>query len=98
MKIKKLIALFCMVVISIQFMPVRQIGAMLFNNQITEELTHAADCGKKLPIDKSSETNLFASLHDATKMLSINGHSIYAQEDLVKQHVAEVQTPPPNLF
>jgi hypothetical protein len=97
-KLKKIIALFCLVVVSIQVMPVRQIGAMLFNNQFTEEITHTADCGKKLPLHKSTDNYLFASMRAALKISTTNGYSIYAQEGLVKQHVAEVQTPPPNII
>lgn len=97
MKLKKFIALICLIVLSTQVIPLRQIGAILFNNQITEEIAHASDCGKKLSEEKELHTS-YLPLDIQVKILSdINNLSMFAHSRLVKQHVAEVPTPPPNL-
>ena len=43
MQLKKAIALFCLIVVCLQVLPVKQIGAVLFNNQITEEIARAVE-------------------------------------------------------
>jgi len=98
MNLKKIIALICLFVLSMQVIPVRQIGAMLFNNQITEEIAHSSDCGKKLSVEKESDNYILSFNHYNISALSLtNNRSIHAHTVLVKLHVEEVQTPPPNL-
>ena len=98
MKLKKLIALICLIVLCTQVIPLRQIGAILFNNQITEEIAHTTDCGKKLTGEKDAYTYLPSVFNFQLQTLSgTNSKSIYAHSALIKLHVAEVPTPPPNL-
>lgn len=98
MKLKKIIAVVCLAVLCMQVIPLRQIGSMLFNNQLTEELAHTADCGKKLSVEKETDNYLPSFLTYYTDNLSSTGnHGIHAHSPLVQLHVAEVQTPPPNL-
>ena len=95
---KKIIALFCLIVLCIQVIPLQQIGAMLFNNQITEEIAHTSDCGKKLSEEKELHTYFPSVFNVRQETLSgTNNQSIYGHVRLVKLHVAEVPTPPPNL-
>jgi hypothetical protein len=97
MNLKKPIALFCLIVLCTTVIPLRQIGAILFNNQITEEIAHAIDTGKRLSEEKELHA-AYPLLGIQVKLLSdINNHSMYAHSRLVKQHVAEVPTPPPNV-
>jgi hypothetical protein len=81
-----------------QVLPLRQIGAILFNNQITEEIAHGADYGKKLQGEKESH-DYFPSVFYCTtlELAGTNNQSIYAHSRLVKLHVEEVPTPPPNI-
>lgn len=99
MKLKKIIAIICLIVLSIQIIPLRQIGAILFNNQITEEIAHSSDCGKKSSGEK--EFHHYSSIpvfsNAALELSGTNNQSIYARDQLVKLHVDEVPTPPPNL-
>jgi hypothetical protein len=98
MNLKKIIALICLFVLSLQVIPVQQIGGMLFNNQITEEIAHSSDCGKKFSVEKESDNYIIAFNHYNISALSLtNNHGIHAHTVLVKFHVEEVQTPPPNL-
>jgi len=98
MKAKKIIAVICLAMLCTQVIPLKQIGAMLFNNQITEEIAHTSDCGKKLPGEKESDHYLPAwEYYSSVLALSTSNHGIYASSVLVQLHFAEVQTPPPNL-
>lgn len=98
MKLKKVIALICLIVLSTQVIPVRQIGAMLFNNQLTEEIAHGSDCGKKGNSEKEVH-NFFPTVSNISiKELAVtNNQSIYSRSSLVNLHIAEVPTPPPNI-
>ena len=97
MKLKKIIAVICLTVLITQVIPLRQIGAILFNNQLTEEIAHGSDLGKKLAEEKELHT-YYPFISTQEKILSdINNHSMYAHARLVKQHVADVPTPPPNI-
>jgi len=98
MKIKKIIALICLVALSTQVIPLQQIGAMLFNNQITEEIAHGSDCGKKGNAEKEVHHFFPAALNlTARELVVANNQSIYSRSILVKLHIAEVPTPPPNI-
>ena len=98
MKVKKIIALICLVVLSTQVLPLRQIGAILFNNQLTEEIAHSVDGGKKMNGEKEMHHCFHAALNTTAKELSVtNNQSIYSRSRLVKLHIAEVPTPPPNI-
>ena len=97
MKVRKIIAVICLVVLCTQVIPLRQIGAMLFNNQITEELAHSSDFGKRISGEKEAH-HFFPVLNVAAKELAAtNNLSIYSRSSLVKLHIAEVPTPPPNI-
>ena len=98
MKFKKVIALICLIVLSTQVIPLQQIGSMLFNNQITEEIAHGSDCGKKMNGEKEVH-NFFPVVFNtnARELASTNNQSIYSRSRLVKLHIAEVPTPPPNI-
>ena len=98
MKFKKFIALLCFIILCIQALPVRQLGAVLFNNQITEELSHADDA-KKQGAEKESDHYLpaFYSCY-FQEVGSTSNHTAQNNFNLVLLHIAEVQTPPPNLM
>src|SRR4051812_24925994 len=98
MKLKKFIALICLIVFCTQVIPLRQIGAILFNNQITEEIAHSSEGGKKLANEKDAYAYFPSVFNFQIQTLSgTNDKSIYAHSRLIKLHIAEVPTPPPNL-
>jgi hypothetical protein len=97
MKAKKIIALFCLLFIGLQALPVKQLGAILFNNQITEEIAHANDGGKKHFSENPSDHYLPVYAHSYVhENIGTNNHTTHGYFPLVQLHVAEVQTPPPN--
>ena len=97
MQLKKAIALFCLIVLCMQVLPVKQIGAILFNNQITEELAHADDSKKQTA--KNESDNYFPAYFNyaAQEITGTNNHNAHIHFALVRLHYAEVPTPPPNL-
>ena len=84
-------------VLCTQVIPLRQIGAMLFNNQITEELSHSSDYGKRISGEKEAHHFLPVLNITAKELTATNNLGIYSRSALVKLHIAEVPTPPPNI-
>ena len=98
MQLKKALALFCLIVVCLQALPVKQIGAILFNNQITEEIAHA-DVAKKQTAKNESDHYLLPHLnYNTQESACTNNHNAQACFALVRLHYAEVPTPPPNLM
>lgn len=97
MQLKKAIALFCVLVLSIQVIPVKQIGSMLFSNMIQEELPHSFDVdqgkGKLLkgdPFDTHTSTIGCISFTNSVEYL-------HFAITLPSPHTGEIPTPPPNI-
>lgn len=96
---KKFITLFCLLVLSVQMLPVRQIGALLSSNQLTEELPHSDDA-------KSSVLKYEPTIHDPmlgagllqTHLLATIAFrfSRFASA-LPSVHAGDIHTPPPNM-
>lgn len=86
-------------VFSTQVLPVAQIGRMLYQNQLTEELPHSST---PVPSPNSFVEEIHkAYLHDiqgdGTKLYTlIITHHLHQSESFSTQFIAEVQTPPPN--
>ena len=55
---KKLISIICLFALSIQALPLRDIGRILFNQQINEELPHSCTTAKDSDI-KFEETGFY---------------------------------------
>jgi hypothetical protein len=99
MKRKHFIALFCLLVLCIQVLPVRQIGALLSNNQINEELPHNDDSGKDgLSKFDPLKSDPFISHSPYTIPVSLFGTQEYFHFaiSLPACHSGEIHTPPPN--
>jgi len=99
MMIKKLIAVFLLLVLSIQLLPLKQTIAWLLGGQATEELVHSDNTGKGsgsgddlhkqfLPV---SSPALVQSLS-----LSADGKLSLEAQGLTGRHADDVLTPPPN--
>lgn len=97
MQLKKFIALFCVLVLSIQVIPVKQIGSMLFSSVIQEEMPHSfdTDSGK----GKLLKGDLFDA-HTSTISCIFFKNSIeylHFAITLPLPHTGEIPTPPPNI-
>lgn len=96
---KKIITLFCLLVLSIQMLPVRQMGALLCSNQLTEELPHN-DGEAKAPIYKYEPTipDPMAGLDllQTDLLATIAFRFAHSASVLPSVHAGDIHTPPPN--
>jgi len=99
MKRKHFIALFCLLVLCIQVLPVRQIGAMLSGSQLTEEVSHSLQTGKdglgKLDFAKGDPFLLLDTTFGHLFITASEQHIHFAIV-LPAYHAGEIPTPPPN--
>ncbi len=95
---KKLCTFFLLLVLTIQALPIRQMGRMLFSNQFTEEIPHSVEIDKGI-----GKTLLLKSDYLSLTNFSI-GHShdgflrmhLPLSDALPKNHSDEIHVPPPN--
>lgn len=77
-------------------LPVKQVGFVLFSNQITEELPHTIDAKVKLCLAKEYpfvETNISSSFIFS----AIDKAYFHFAVTLPVLHHGDIQTPPPNI-
>ena len=96
MKLKKFITIFCLLVLSIQMLPVKQIGYVLFSNQITEELPHSIDAKVKSCLAK--EYPCVEAYASSLLVIASNDKAYFHfAVSLPVPHTGDIQTPPPNI-
>lgn len=91
---KKIIGLFLILVFSILMMPVTQVGVILAQGQLTEEIFSAAEDISKFK--ESEHHTFFAEAHQlpsAAELLAI----VETDEHIRSRQADDIQTPPPNL-
>ena len=97
---KKIINVFLILVLSVQLLPVMQVGALLSSNQLTEEIPHGSpDGGGKIKFSSDQCKNLFCiDSNEHLELLSSfsTSHFVDLVEKIPSNPVSEVQTPPPN--
>jgi hypothetical protein len=98
MKFKKLIPLFLVLVLSIQFLPLQRIAAWLSSGQITEELAHGLDTekSKSLPGEKDPALLLHFFNTGCQALLMSILNKFHSDETLLIRDADEILTPPPN--
>ncbi len=97
--LKKIITLFCLLILSTQMLPVEQIGAMLFSNQLQEEIPHCLDIDKeaKGKLCTLKDDLLFPSLATLSIYFKANNQAYFHfTVSLPSCHAGEIPTPPPN--
>jgi hypothetical protein len=98
MKFKKLIPLFLILVVSIQFLPLQRIATWLSSGQVTEEIAHGLDTAKSksLPYEKDPALLLqFFNTGSQTLLMSVL-NKFHSDETLLIRDADEILTPPPN--
>lgn len=99
MKYKILISLICLTVLMFQLLPVKQLGSLLFSNQLQEELPHAAADVEKGMNENPDFKKDFYYIHNITQVNHIACNTnlfIHFATALPFAHVGEIHTPPPN--
>lgn len=96
---KKLISIICLFALSIQVLPLRDIGRILFNQQINEELPHSCTTAKDSDIKFDSDKiecwpgNLQEGL-----LSTVTESFIRFSTLLPKNYHGEIHNPPPNFL
>ena len=101
MKLKTFISLFCLIVLMFQLLPIKQLGSLLFSNQIQEELPHSPnDLEKDLKgkLDFKKDFCCGYQFAQANYIRSNTNRYIHFATALPLAHTGEIQTPPPNIF
>lgn len=99
---KRLIGILLLCLMATQLLPIKEVGKILFNNQIVEE--HPADgcsnSGDNLKFGKEIkffDKNFNDSVHFNPQLfLSILQYHLF--EDIPNSPAQEIHTPPPNTF
>jgi hypothetical protein len=97
MKFKKLIPLFLILVLSIQFLPIQRIAAWLSSGQVTEELDHGLDNSNSKSLHENDPAILLSFLNTGGQAMptpSLN--KFHSDETLLIRDADEILTPPPN--
>lgn len=95
---KKLATLFLLMVLSIQTLPVRQMGLALFSNQFTEELPHSFETGKDCCKKADCKSEFLTPPEFAINTDLINGCAAprFAAVAIPLNHTGDIHVPPPN--
>jgi hypothetical protein len=98
MNFKKLIPLFLILVLSIQFLPLQRIVAWLSSGQVTEEIAHSLDTAKgKLRLAEKDPALLLQSFNTGGHILpTLILNKFHRDETLLIRDADEILTPPPN--
>jgi len=93
---KKIFSILCLLVLSIQVLPLRQVGSLLSSNQMTEELPH--NCSIEKAVDLKFEPVKHDYFEGCNALLSYleEENYIHFASSLPENHEGEIQTPPPN--
>ena len=93
-QLKKIIAIFLFLTLSVQLIPVQEVGRLLWGQTMTEEITHEINI-KHSPALKDAFSHLgITLLSDA----SLCQNYVIENEALIKCHHLEVLIQPPNSF
>ncbi|SJZ67496.1 hypothetical protein SAMN04488132_103425 [Sediminibacterium ginsengisoli] len=94
---KKIINIFLVLVLSIQMLPIQQMGKMLFSSQFTEEIPHSMDA--KECMGKAEGKSDFISTPTVTLTASIvyiSAQRPVVAEPIPLNHTEDIHVPPPN--
>jgi hypothetical protein len=83
----------------IQMLPVKQVGAVLFSNQMNEEIPHDTDglkdaSKKQVPL---TDYLTIAHSHFISDLLRNSPNFIFYSSEIPCNHALEILVPPPNL-
>lgn len=96
---KKLISIFLFGLMCIQVLPIKEVGKLLFNNQIVEEHVEGSYGSKGIKL--ASDLNCHRYGEGETEMnpaLFLTTFTYRLFEDIPAGPVQEIQTPPPNVL
>jgi hypothetical protein len=98
---KKLLSALLLSLMCIQVLPIKEVGKLLFNNQIVEEHVDAGEnpgskCGFKLLKDFYGRNSDLSEQMEHAILVSVTHYQSF--ENIPTSPVKEIHTPPPNAF
>jgi len=98
MKWKHVIAVVCLLVLGTQVLPVKQLGALLSSNTMTEEIPHALDDGKDISKSDFAKNNMVMppGIAISSMLHNTSREYIHFAVTLPDCHAGDIHTPPPN--
>jgi len=84
-------------VMTIQILPIQQMGGLLFNNQFTEEVPHS------VPVEKGNFQKAFlrsdyisTTFESISSCINANSPHHYFDDAIPLNHTSDILVPPPN--
>lgn len=98
MKWKQVIAIICLLVLGTQVLPVKQLGALLSSNTMTEEIPHGLDDGKDISKAEFAKSNMVMppGIAVSSFLNNISREYFHFAVTLPSFHAGDIHTPPPN--
>ena len=98
MKLKKIISVFILLVMSIQVLPMQQIAAWLSSGQINEEITQSINPIKGKPGNEDAHPpyTFFNHQSEFLNNISSSDRSLHHDERVYLRDADEILSPPPN--
>ncbi|NIG52388.1 hypothetical protein [Chitinophaga sp. Cy-1792] len=94
---KRAIGIFLLALMVSQLLPIKEVGKILFNNQIVEE--HPVEGGDHIKIAKELKfCNWSDELLKLSPLLELNTVRFLSNEDIPNSPAQEIHCPPPNIF
>ncbi|MBV7528713.1 hypothetical protein [Chitinophaga sp. sic0106] len=92
---KRAIGIFLLTLMVSQFLPIKEVGKILFNNQIVEE--HPVEGGDHLKLAKELKFCHHADdLLRGNLLLEVKLNRFHSNEDIPSSPAQEIHCPPPN--
>lgn len=100
--VQKLLTIFFLFIFSFQVLPVKEIGKILFNGTMVEEIHESApdndEPTTKLKLENDPYTHHRQFDYACRSlMLTSGGLGLLKPESISKQHIPDIITPPPNI-
>jgi hypothetical protein len=95
---KKICTYFLLLVLTIQILPIQQMGSLLFSNQFTEEIPHSLDIEKDgiKKADLKSDFLFTPSFSLGSMLTDHSFQHLYFVDDIPQNHTGDIHVPPPN--
>lgn len=94
---KQFYTVFLLMVMTIQVLPIQQMGSLLFSYRFTEEIPHAA------PIEKGNFQKAFlrsdyfsTSFEGVSSYIHANTRPLFFDDAIPPNHTSDILVPPPN--
>lgn len=96
--IKKFIGIFLLIVLAIQVLPVKQVGALLCSNQLTEEIPHGFDVEKDAIKKLNTKSDFIVTdfAIETVYLYTKANNYLHYSDEVPLNHSIEIHVPPPN--